>query len=139
MPSTDSTPVPMPSVLVVSLTLFVVILVGALVELAPLALFAIVWQAPLGYLGIALWLGAALSTIALMAGKQWARFGMIVLPVGLIALALVAEGAAVYSLLIVSIMMAVAAVGLSFHSTSTAYHRAVSARARDQKPEPGER
>ena len=138
MPSTDPTPVPMPPTLVVALTLFVVVLVGTLVELAPLALFAIVWQAPLGYVGIAVWLAAALSTIALMAGKPRARFGVIVLPLGLGALALVAAGAAVYSLLIVAIAMAVVAVCLTFHPTSTAYFRAVAARAEGESgPTPG--
>jgi apolipoprotein N-acyltransferase len=130
MSSAEQTRISMPSVLVVALTVVTVILLTTAVAFAPVALFAVVWGAPVGFVGIGVWIFVAIMTVLVMAGKSWARFGLIALPIAMGALAVASGGVGFFGLLLLGIALAITAVLLTFHSSSRAYFAAVAARTR---------
>ena len=131
MSSAEQTRISMPSVLVVALTVVSVILLTTAVAFAPVALFAVVWGSPVGYLGGGVWIVVAVLTLLVMAGKSWARFGMILLPLSLGALVVASEGVGLFSLVLLGAVLALVAVCLMFNASANAYFRAVAARGRE--------
>ena len=128
MSSAEQTRVPMPSVLVVALTLVSVILLTIAVTFGPVAVLTLMWGANVGVVGIGVWILVAVLTLLVMVGRSWARFGLILLPFALGVVVLASEGVGLVSILFLGAVLGLVAVCLMFAPSANAYFRTVTAR-----------